>query len=165
MNKYLSLVLFAVVLLLSGFIYQAYYRPASVGRVESTGKVVAVNMRVIKNRWKWDPNVIKVASGTKLVLNIYNEDSYDHGFAIDVFGVNKRLFPQTTTVVEFTPSFSGKFNFYCSVPCGEGHYSQIGTLIVGDEHAASSIVLNKNFACNTTNKLVERKVVANSSSN
>lgn len=154
MNKYLSLLLFAIALMLSGFIYQAYYRPASVGRIKSTGKIVVINMRVIKNHWKWDPNLIKVASGSKVVLNIYNEDDYDHGFAIDVFGVNKRLFPQTTTVIEFTPSISGKFNFYCSVPCGEGHYRQIGTLIVGDENAASSIVPNSNFACNTTNKIV-----------
>ena len=120
-------------------------------------------MRVIKDHWKWDPNIIKAAPGTKIVLNIYNEDNYDHGFAIDVFGVNKRLFPQTTTVVEFTPSIAGKFNFYCSVPCGEGHYNQIGTLIVGDEKAAIQIAPNKIFACSRTNKLTEGtgKIVAN----
>lgn len=147
MNKYLSLSLFAVVLLLSGLVYQTYYRPKAIGRIESSGKTVEINMRVVKDNWKWDPATIKVNSGDKLVLKIYNEDTYDHGFAIDVFGVNRRLFPQTTTVVEFTPSLTGKYNFYCSVPCGEGHYDQIGTIIVGDEHAASSIVPNKNFAC------------------
>lgn len=157
MNKYLSLFLFAIALLLSGFIYQAYYRPASVGRINATGEILIINMRVIKNHWEWDPDVIRAKPGTKLILNIYNEDSYDHGFAIDVLGVNRRLFPQTTTAIEFTPSLRGKFNFYCSVPCGEGHYGQIGTLIIGDEHANSGIYLNKNFACNTTNKLVDGK--------
>ena len=154
MNKYLGLALFSVFLLASGFIYQAYYRPASIERIKSTGKAVFINMRVIKNHWKWDPDTIKVKPGDKIVLNIYNEDTYDHGFAIDVFGVNRRLFPQTTTVVEFTPSLVGKFNFYCSVPCGEGHYDQIGTLIVGDGHVRSGIYPNKNFACSTTNKMV-----------
>ena len=153
MNKYLSLILFAIALFLSGFIYQAYYRPTSVGRIKSTGKVAAINMRVIKNHWKWDPSIIKVAAGTKIVLSIYNEDDYDHGFAIDVFGVNRRLFPKTSTTIEFTPSLSGKFNFYCSVPCGDGHYAQIGTLIVGEEKDAAALVPNKNFICHTANKL------------
>jgi cytochrome c oxidase subunit 2 len=157
MNKYLSLALFAVFLLVSGFIYQTYYRPAHIGGASSTGETVAINMRVLKNQWKWEPNVIKVASGDKVILNIYNEDTYDHGFAIDVFGVNRRLFPQTTTVVEFTPSLTGKFNFYCSVPCGEGHYDQIGTFIVGDEHATTGIYPNKNFACKESSKLVNQK--------
>ena len=163
MNKYLSLLLFAIVLFSSGFIYQAYYRPTSVGRIKATGEVAIINMRVIKNKWKWDPDIIKIAAGTKIVLSIYNEDTYDHGFAIDVFGVNRRLFPQTTTTIEFTPSLSGKFNFYCSVPCGDGHYGQIGTLIVGNGNEASTLVPNKNFACNTTNKLVKNteKIIAN----
>jgi len=140
-NKYLALLLFGVCLVASGFIYQTYYKPASITRIKSTGETVVINMRVLKNQWKWDPSVIKVNPGDRIVLNIYNEDTYDHGFAIDVFGVNRRLFPQTTTTLEFTPSLAGKFDFYCSVPCGEGHYDQIGTLIVGNENAKSSIYL------------------------
>ncbi|OGH13548.1 MAG: hypothetical protein A3H50_00330 [Candidatus Levybacteria bacterium RIFCSPLOWO2_02_FULL_37_10] len=163
MNKYLGLLLFAIALLSSGFIYQTYYRPSGVGGIKSTGKVAIINMRVIKNHWKWDPSIIKIAAGTKIVLSIYNEDTYDHGFAIDVFGINRRLFPQTTTTINFTPSLSGKFNFYCSVPCGDGHYDQIGTLIVGEEKDTSALVPNKNFACNATNKLVKDggEIIAN----
>lgn len=132
MNKYLSLALFAVILFISGFVYQEFYRPKNVGGVKPSGKTVVIEMRVLENQWKWDPDTIKVAAGDKVVLKIYNEDSYDHGFAIDVFGVNRRLFPKTTTVVEFTPAISGSFNFYCSVPCGDGHYDQLGTIIVQD---------------------------------
>lgn len=153
-NKYLGIVIFGVVLMTTGFLYQEFYRPASIGGFKSTGEVVEIHMRVIKNTWKWEPDVIRVNPGDKVILHIFNEDTYDHGFAIDVFGVNRRLFPKTTTVIEFTPSIPGKFNFYCSVPCGQGHYDQVGTLIVGDQSAASSIVRNKNFACSTTNKLV-----------
>ncbi len=63
-------------------------------------------------------------------LHIYNEDSYDHGFAIEAFGINKRLFPRRQTDIEFIASRAGSFQFYCSVPCGEGHYEQVGTLFV-----------------------------------
>lgn len=133
MNKYLSLTLFAILLLGSGYVYQNFYRPSSVGGITPTGKTVELDVRVLKNRWKWEPDIIKVDPGDKVVLHIFNEDDYDHGFAIDVFGVNRRLFPERSTTVEFMASLRGKFAFYCSVPCGAGHYDQIGTIIVGNE--------------------------------
>lgn len=138
MNKYISLLLFAIFLLTSGFIYQTFYRPASIGGFKTTGEVVEIHMRVIQNTWRWEPDTIRVNPGDKVILHILNEDTYDHGFAIDVFGVNRRLFPKSTTTIEFTPSLSGKFNFYCSVPCGQGHYDQVGTLIVGDNKVGLS---------------------------
>ena len=148
MNKYLGLFLFAVVLLGSGFVYQRFYRPQNVGGSSFSGTVVEMNMRVLKNQWKWDPAVLKVQPGDKVILHIFNEDTYDHGFAIDVFGVNKRLFPQRTTTVEFQATLPGKYKFYCSVPCGQGHYDQIGTLMVGNGQGGVSsgipIQLNNN---------------------
>lgn len=133
MNKYVRLLLFAVLLLGSGYVYREFYRPAGVGGVAPTGRVVEINMRVVKNTWRWDPPVIYAQAGDKVVLHITNEDTYDHGFAIDVFGVNRRLFPERTTTVEFNVPLEGRFNFYCSVPCGEGHYDQVGTIIVEGE--------------------------------
>jgi len=131
-NKYLGLLMFGVILITTGIVYQQYYRPANIGGFKSTGEVVEIHMRVVQNSWKWDPDTIRVNPGDRVILHILNEDTYDHGFAVDVFGVNRRLFPKSTTTIEFTPSIPGKFNFYCSVPCGPGHYDQIGTLIVGD---------------------------------
>lgn len=134
MNKYLSLSLFAVILLGSGFVYQEFYRPAEVGGVPPSGTTVEIDMRVLKDQWLFEPSEIRVDPGDKVRLNIYNEDKYDHGFAIDVFGVNRRLFPKRTTVIEFNASLRGRINFYCSVPCGDGHYDQRGVIIVGDEN-------------------------------
>lgn len=133
MNKYISLLIFAVFLLGSGFVYREFYRPAGIGGVAPTGRVVEMDMRVLKNKWTWDPSVLRVRAGDKVVLHIMNEDDYDHGFAVDVFGVNRRLFPERETTVEFNVPLAGKFNFYCSVPCGEGHYDQVGTIIVEGE--------------------------------
>lgn len=129
-NKYFKLFVFAVLLLFSGYIYANFYRPPEISRSEFTGNTVEIDMRVLKDKWKWSPDIIKVKAGDKVRIRIYNEDDYDHGFALDVFGINRRLFPKETTVVEFIASNKGKFNFYCSVPCGEGHYEQIGFLIV-----------------------------------
>jgi heme/copper-type cytochrome/quinol oxidase subunit 2 len=173
MNKYLSLVVFSVLLLLSGYVYQQFYRPASVGGFQSSGRQVEINMRVVQNTWRWQVDTIQISHngekghlqtfppiaeqatiriqpGDKVKLHVYNEDTYDHGFAIDVFGVNRRLFPKSTTTIEFTPSLSGKFNFYCSVPCGQGHYDQVGTLIVGNGENARvmlSMEPNDSFLC------------------
>ena len=125
-----AFLIFAAALFGSGAVYQQFYRPVEVGGIQLSGRTVEINIRVIQNQWKWEPEVIKVQPGDKARLKIYNEDDYDHGFAIDVFGVNRRLFPKSETLVEFTASMKGKFPFYCSVPCGEGHYDQIGHLIV-----------------------------------
>ncbi len=172
-NKYLGLLIFAVLLMSSGIFYQKFYRPASIGNFKSTGNEVEIHMRVVQNKWKWQVDTIQVSSkgnkgpiqemapipsqasirvqpGDKIKLYIFNEDTYDHGFAIDVLGVNRRLFPKSETVIEFTPSLAGKFNFYCSVPCGAGHYDQVGTLVVGKGDGAGvilSMINKENFAC------------------
>ena len=130
MNKYLEILLISVFIIGSGYVYQEFYRPEHVGGIAPTGNIVQIDMRVLKNQWKWDPDLITVKAGDKVRLYIYNEDPYDHGFAIDRFGVNKRLFPERTTLVEFNASVAGRFNFSCSVQCGTGHYDQVGTMIV-----------------------------------
>lgn len=129
-NKYLQLLIFAILLFTSGFVYSKFYRPSEIGQVQATGNVVEIEMRVLENQWDWSPEIIKVKAGDKVRLKIYNEDAYDHGFAIDVFGINRRLFPKQTTLVEFMALSAGGFNFYCSVPCGGGHYDQTGLIIV-----------------------------------
>ncbi len=95
------------------------------------GKEVVINMMALKNQWKWVPNPVYVNCGDHVTINLYNEDEYDHGFALDVYGINKRMPPLTTTTVEFIATNEGEFIFYCSVPCGPGHFEQKGKLIVG----------------------------------
>ncbi len=130
MNKFLKLLLFTIVLLVTGIIYQTFYRPEGVGPIPWNGHVTEVDVRVKKDSWAWEPKEIHVKAGDKIVLKIFNEDTYDHGWALEAFGINRRLFPQRSTAVDFIASRAGTFHFYCSVPCGEGHYDQIGTLIV-----------------------------------
>lgn len=130
MNKYFQIFVISLFVLASGYAYQEFYRPKDVGGVSSTGNTIVFEMRVLKNQWKWDPSEIHVKAGDKVRLEIFNEDEYDHGFAIDTLGVNRRLFPERTTVVEFNASVPGKFAFSCSVQCGAGHYDQVGLLFV-----------------------------------
>ena len=130
MNKFVKLLIFAVFLISSGVVYQNFYRPPGVGPVAATGHVIEIAMRAKENSWKWEPEEIKIKAGDLVKLKIFNEDNYDHGFAVEAFGINKRLFPRRETNIEFIASRAGSFQFYCSVPCGQGHYDQIGTLFV-----------------------------------
>ena len=130
MNKFLKLLIFAVLLIASGVVYQNYYRPPGIGPIKASGHVIEIEMRAKENKWVWEPAEIHVKAGDLVKLKIFNEDSYDHGFAVEAFGINKRLFPGRETDIEFIASREGSFNFYCSVPCGQGHYEQIGTLFV-----------------------------------
>lgn len=129
-NKFVTMLLFAGFVIVSGVVYQNFYRPAEIAPVPPSGTVLDVKVRVLENDWKWEPDVIEAKVGDTVVLNIFNEDSYDHGFALEAFGINKRLFPKRETRIEFTASKVGAYSFYCSVPCGEGHYQQTGTFIV-----------------------------------
>ena len=130
MNKFVQLLIFAVALIASGVVYQNYYRPPGVGPVAASGRVIEIEIRAKANQWLWEPSDIRVKAGDLVKLKIFNEDNYDHGFAIEAFGINKRLFPRRQTDIEFIASRAGSFEFYCSVPCGEGHYEQVGTIFV-----------------------------------
>lgn len=131
-NKFYKLLLFGVFLVASGIVYQKYYRPIEIAPVEASGRTVEIAMRVIKDKWQWYPDEIRVKAGDLVRLKITNEDPFDHGFAVEAFGINRRLFARRETLVEFLASKTGAFGFYCSVPCGEGHYKQTGLIFVGE---------------------------------
>jgi cytochrome c oxidase subunit II len=92
--------------------------------------VVEINMRVVEGQWKWEPNEIRAPYGSKVIINIKNEDGHAHGFAINELGVNRNLPGGQTTKVEFIANRIGEFEFYCSVLCGAGHFTQTGKIIV-----------------------------------
>lgn len=129
MNKKFILVGIIVLLLfIGGLLYRKFVFPQPT--VPPSGRVLEIEMRVLENQWKFEPNLIEVSAGDRVILNIFNEDTYDHGLAIDAFGINKRLIPKEWTKIEFLANRRGEFIFYCSVPCGKGHFDQKGNLII-----------------------------------
>ena len=130
MNKFIIIAIFAIILIVGGVIYNIYFRNPEISPIKPTGNIVEINITANKN--KWNPVLINVKAGDTVKINLINEDPYDHGFAIEAFGINKRIFAKQKTSVEFVASKKGKFIFYCSVPCGEGHFEQTGYIIIGD---------------------------------
>lgn len=141
MNKYLILIIVAVLILAGGVGYRVFLIPQKSVPV-TTGKVREVTIIAKKDHWQFEPETIEAARGDKIVATIVNEDDYDHGFAIDALGISQRMPAKQTIKVEFVVTQEGDFPFYCSVPCGEGsvdghkrtHFDMVGTLhVVGTQ--------------------------------
>lgn len=88
-------------------------------------------IRIIAKQWEWQPAEIRVKKGERIALEITNAD-VPHGISIPEFNVNETLAPGRTERVEFTATKVGRFDFACSVFCGQGHRDMRGLLIVED---------------------------------
>jgi len=85
--------------------------------------------KITAKQWEFNPSRIEVNKGEVIRLNITSMD-VTHGFAIPAFGVDVRLDPGKSVIVEFVASKTGDFPFFCTIFCGEGHSDMIGTLVV-----------------------------------
>ena len=137
MNKYFLIIGIVAVVLIGGIAYRAFLIPES-SKPVVTGKERHFTVIAKQNEWRFVPEDIEVERGDKIIMEVINEDDYDHGIAIDAFGVTQRMPALSTIKVEFVVTQEGDFPFYCSVPCGEGevngvkrtHFDMIGKLHV-----------------------------------
>lgn len=137
MNKYLILIILGVVILGGGVFYRQFLLSESAKPV-TTGKVREVTVTAEKDKWIFMPEIIEAERGDKIVMTAVNKDDYDHGIAIDAFGISQRMPARETIKIEFVVTQEGEFPYYCSVPCGEGivdgvkrtHFDMVGKLHV-----------------------------------
>lgn len=134
MNKYITLGIVLVALIGGGIAFRSF--SGDEGKPVSTGVVKEITLTAVKDAWRFEPDDIEVNQGDRVVLTIVNQDDYDHGIAIDAFGVSQRIPALGTITVDFVATQPGEFPFYCSVPCGDGtvdghdrgHIDQVGKL-------------------------------------
>jgi|SRR3989338_8029398 len=137
MNKYFILIILGIVIIGGGVLYRAFLLPEE-SKPVVTGAVREITIIAKKNEWGFVPEIIEAERGDKIVATIINEDEYDHGIAIDAFGISQRMPAHSTIKIEFVVTQEGDFPFYCSVPCGEGevdgvkrtHFDMIGKMHV-----------------------------------
>lgn len=137
MNKYIVLILLGVLIIGGGLVYRVFLLPEGSVPVTS-GKVREVTVVSQKDRWNFVPEIIEAERGDKVILTVINKDNYDHGLALDAFGISQRMPANSTIKIEFVVTQEGEFPFYCSVPCGEGivdgkkrtHFDMVGKLHV-----------------------------------
>ena len=139
MNKYFWLIIIGVLIIGGGVVYRVFFLSEAAKPV-TTGEVKEFTVVAKKDTWSFIPETIEVNRGDKIIMTVVNEDSYDHGIAIDAFGISQRMPALGTIKIEFTATQAGDFPFYCSVPCGEGivdgkkrgHFDMIGKIKVRD---------------------------------
>lgn len=137
MNKYVGIFLVVLFLISAGIGYKMAFQPKS-GKSVTPGKLINVTITAKKNEWKFEPNDITIVQGDTVNATVVNEDEYDHGLAIDAYGISQRMPAKSTITISFTATKPGDFPMYCSVPCGEGvvegkkrtHFDMISTLHV-----------------------------------
>lgn len=93
----------------------------------SSSDVVDVNIKAF--RFGFEPKTITVKQGQTVRLTAESID-IPHGLAISEYGVNMYLDGLRSKTVEFVADKVGEFPMYCSVPCGSGHSTMQGILIV-----------------------------------
>ena len=139
MNKYIIIGILVAVILIGGGLYRTYLLPEESKPVD-TGVVRKVTIVAKKDDWRFLPEDIEINRGDRVKVTAVNEDIYDHGIAIDAFGISQRMPANSTINFEFVATQAGDFQYYCSVPCGEGdtpdghrtHFDMIGTIKVKD---------------------------------
>ena len=112
---------------------------AIVARAQTETSPAPVEIRLTARKFEFEPRVITVRKGKPVRLLITAVD-VEHGFEIEDLGINKRLKPGAVTVVEFTPTKTGKFRFACSVMCGSGHDEMTGELVVTEQEGAAGTI-------------------------
>ena len=81
------------------------------------------------SNWEFNPSTIEVNQGDTVILHIESIEGY-HGIYISDYDINEQLPPGETIDIKFIANKKGTFNFFCNVPCGAGHGSMGGQLIV-----------------------------------
>lgn len=121
MNKYAIIGIVLVAIVGGGIVYS---------RISDTdnctpgmGKDVSFDVRSKKLEWRFDPESITVEKCDRVTMNVTNEDNFDHGVAIDAFGISQRLPALGQITIQFVASKSGEFPFYCSVSCSTSENS------------------------------------------
>ena len=144
MNKYVILIIIGALIIGGGVVYRSFFIAES-SKPVVTGKVREVTIVADRDEWRFTPGAIEDERGDKIVATVINEDDYDHGIAIDAFGVSQRMPANSTITVEFVVTQEGDFPYYCSVPCGEGdvngehrtHFDMVGVFKVRSPSAAN----------------------------
>lgn len=117
MNKFVIVGIVLVAIVGGGIIFSSLADTVSCEPSMGEDRVLSIVSKRLE--WRYEPEEITLGQCDRVKLTVINEDNFDHGFAIDAFGVSQRLPANGTINVEFVATKSGTFPFYCSVSCSD----------------------------------------------
>ncbi len=92
---------------------------------EAAGKTIALEA----SNWAFTPSTVTAKKGEKVSI-VLTSVSGNHGFTIRELGIDEQVNEGETKTVLLPTENAGTFEFFCSVPCGEGHQDMKGTLVI-----------------------------------
>ena len=99
-----------------------------VGSTANAGPVKEISIDAYN--WGFTESPINIKKGDRVRLRL-TSSSGTHGIAIPGLGVaTGAVSPGQEEVVEFVVGESGTFDYFCNVPCGQGHREMVGQIIV-----------------------------------
>jgi nitrosocyanin len=87
-------------------------------------------VHMVLDEYSMTPSTITVPEGSSVRITVENVGQVAHGLGLMDFNVNEYVGPGESKTVTFVADKKGTFRFFCSVPCGSGHRTMTGTLIV-----------------------------------
>lgn len=86
-------------------------------------------IQVTSENWKFTPNVITAKKGEKVQLQVTGISGV-HGFAVPDLGINVPVAPGQTVTIDLPTDTVGTYAFFCSIPCGPGHFDMTGQVVI-----------------------------------
>jgi cytochrome c oxidase subunit 2 len=99
-------------------------RPA---RAQNEPRVIMITAK----RFEFSPNLITLARGETVKLQIKSED-VTHGLFLRPLGIDTEIVPGRVTELTVTPETAGTYRAICDHFCGAGHGGMKMTIIVGE---------------------------------
>ena len=82
------------------------------------------------HNWDFTQSDVTINKGDRVRVKVTSSSGV-HGVAIPAFGVaTGAVGPGQEEVIEFTADKSGSFDYFCNVPCGQGHRDMVRQIVV-----------------------------------
>lgn len=106
--------------------------PAAMEAASSAPVAMESDVRVVDiviTDWSFTPATVTAKQGEKVQLRLTDVEGI-HSLLVADLGVNVRVSPGETTVVDLATDKTGTFEGRCGVPCGPGHRDMKFTIVV-----------------------------------
>ncbi len=94
-----------------------------------SGEPAPLEIELIAQDIAWDNTEFTAQVGQQVIITVTNEGVLDHNLVIESLGIDVKLVPGQTEVVEFTAQEPGVIDFICNVP-GHLDAGMVGTITV-----------------------------------
>ncbi|MDB4978642.1 MAG: cytochrome c oxidase subunit [Candidatus Peribacteria bacterium] len=98
---------------------------ASSVTADSTVRIIPMTVTT----FKFEPNAVTLKKGEKVKIRITGIEGV-HGIGVPALGINVPVNPGETVDIDVPTDTAGTYEFYCTIPCGPGHDSMKGTIVI-----------------------------------